>query len=85
MDSLQLDVERLLEGVIDDGWKYLDDDMIIACYIAPLEWISLMRRIAIVAKYVRAVAQGDVLMEEERSKEEEEEDEDIESEEDDSY
>ena len=43
-----------------------------------------MRRIAIVAKYVRAVAQGDVSMEEETLEEEEDTKEDTESEEDDS-
>ena len=64
----------------NDGWNYLDDDLITAFYRAPLEWISLMRRIAVVAEYVREETQGEVSMEEERSDEEE----DTELEEDDS-
>ena len=65
LDSLRLDVERLLEGVTDNGWKHLNNDLIVACYHAPVEWIPLMRRIAVATEYVRAVAQGDVLVEEE--------------------
>ena len=52
LDSLQLDMERLLEGVTDDGWQYLSDDLISACYRDPPEWISLMRRIMVVTEYV---------------------------------
>ena len=71
LDSLRLDVDKLLEGVTDDGWKFLDDDLIAACYRDPPEWISLVRRIAIVAEYARATSQGDVSMEEESFDEEE--------------
>ena len=54
MDSLHLDIECLLDGVTDDSWKYLDDDLITTCYHAPLEWIPLMRRIGVTTEYVRA-------------------------------
>ena len=85
MDSLWLDVERLLEGVTNDGWYYLNDNLIVAYYRAPLEWISLMKRIAVVVEYGRAAKWGDVSMEEEISEEEEEDTkEEIESKEDDS-
>ena len=43
-----------------------------------------MRRIAVIAEYVKAATQGDVPMEEESSDEEEDSDEETESEEDDS-
>ena len=64
-------MERLLEGVTDDGWQYLDDNLIAACYRAPLEWLSQMRRIVVVVVYVKAVARGFIPMEEESSNEEE--------------
>ena len=70
-----------MDGVTDDKWQYLDDDVISVWYRTP-PGISLMRTIAVVAEYVRALEQGDVPMEEESSNEEEESDEDIESEED---
>ena len=71
LESLRLDVERILEGVIDDGWWYLDDDLIIACYRSPPEWIALMWRIAVDFENVIETTEGDVLMEEESSDEEE--------------
>ena len=80
LESLQLDIERLLEGVTDDGWQYLYNDLIAMCYRAPMEWISVMRRIVVSLEYVRAETHGDVSMEEESSdgedteSEEEEED-----------
>ena len=76
LNSLLLDIECLLEGVTNDGWWYLDDDMIIAYYRAHLEWIFLMRRIVIVVEYVSAVTQGDVQMDKHISNEEEDSDED---------
>ena len=69
-ESLCRDIERLLDGVTDDGWKYMDDNLIVACYHAPPEWIPLMKRIAVSAEYVRATTQGDVSIEEEDSSEE---------------
>ena len=56
MDSLQLDIERLLEELTDDGWKYLEDDLIATCYRGRPEWISHMRRITVAAEYVRVAA-----------------------------
>ena len=44
-----------MKGVTNDGWKYIDDDLIVACDIYHLEWISLMRRITFVVEYVIAV------------------------------
>ena len=67
-----------MDGVTDDGWKYLDDDMIIACYKSLSEWISQMRRMAVAAEYIRATTQGDMSMEEEISNEEEDTEEDTE-------
>ena len=55
-------MEHLLEGVIDDGWKYLDQDLIASCYHAPHEWVPLTRRILVAAEYVQPVALGDVSM-----------------------
>ena len=52
--SLRRSIENLLEGVTDDGWHYLEDDLIIACYHSPPKWIPLMKRIAVIAEYVRA-------------------------------
>ena len=66
-----------MEGVTNDGWQYLDDNLIDACYRAPPEWIYLMRRITIAAKYVRVVTQGDVLMEEDTEEESESEEDDL--------
>ena len=65
LDSLQIEIERLLYGVTDDGWKYLVDDMAFTCYHAPQEWIPLMRRIIVDVEYVQETTQGDVPMEEE--------------------
>ena len=44
----------------------MDDDLIIECYQAPPEWITLMRMIAMVVEHVRAMTHRDVPMEEER-------------------
>ena len=58
-------MERLLEGFTNDGWNYLDDNLINACYRSPPKCISLMRMIVVDVEYVREVAQGDMHMEEE--------------------
>ena len=79
LDSLCLDMEQLLEGVTDDGLRHLDDDLIVMCYKASPEWISRMRRIMVVAKYVIVERHGDVSMEEKSSDEEDTESEDDES------
>ena len=50
------DMERFLEGVTDDGWQHLDNDLIFACYRSPPEWISLVRRIMVVVEYIKPVA-----------------------------
>ena len=55
MDKFWQHVERLLEGVTDDGWQHLDDELITTCYHAPCEWIPLMKRIAVAADYVQEV------------------------------
>ena len=44
-----------MKGVTNDGWKYIDGDLIIACGKYHLELISLMRRITFVVEYVIAV------------------------------
>ena len=64
-------MERLLEGVTDDGWQYLDDDLIIACYHAPPQWIPLMKRIVVATEYVRAATQGDISTEDDNTSNEE--------------
>ena len=74
ISELRKHVELLLEGVIDDGCQYLDDELITACYHAPPEWIPLMKRIDVVAEYVRAPVQGDVVMDDDYDTSEEEED-----------
>ena len=71
MVDFRKNVERLLEGVTDDGWKHLDYDLITSCYHGPHEWIPLMKRIVVAAEYVRAMTWGDVPMEDEYESEEE--------------
>ena len=63
-------MESVLEGVMDDGWQNLDQDLIASCYHAPHKWVPLMRRIVVAAEYVWATARGDdATKEEDRSKE----------------
>ena len=82
--SLSCDIRSLLEGVTNDVWQHLDDDMIYSCYCMPLEWIPLMKRIAVAIEYVQAATQGDASMEdEEKSNEEEALEEETKSEEED--
>ena len=45
--SLCHDIESLPEGVTDDSWQHLDDDLITSFYHAPLEWIPRIKRIAV--------------------------------------
>ena len=61
---------HLLKGVMDDGWQHLDQDLIASCYHAPHDWVPLMRRIAVAAKYVWVAALGDVSMDDDVAEEE---------------
>ena len=65
LESLQFDIENVLNGVTNDGWQYHDDDLSTTCCHAPPEWIPLMRRIIVDVEYVQETTQGDVPMEEE--------------------
>ena len=57
----------------------MDDDLIIECYQDPLEWIALMRTIAMVVEYVRETTHRDVPMEEESSNDEDDTEEETQS------
>ena len=60
LDGLCLDIEWLVEGVMDDGLKNLNKDMIIICFQAPNKWWPIMSRITIAVEVIWQMAWGDV-------------------------
>ena len=52
LTSLHREIENFIDGMTDDGWKHLDDNLIDSCYRAPPKWIPLLKRITVAADYI---------------------------------
>ena len=74
MDEFLLHLERLADGIYDDGWQHLNNELIAAIHSFPLEWTSMMRRMAVTYDYFHRVAQGDIPAEYDGYSEEEDDD-----------
>ena len=53
-------LEWLATGVSDDGWKHLSSEIIFAIHNLPLEWIGVMRKMAMDCEHFRWAARGDL-------------------------
>ena len=62
-------LEWLADGISNDGWQHLNNDMIASIHIFPPEWTSVMRRMAMACEYFRRAVRGDLPAEDESSKE----------------
>ena len=67
-------MEWLAQGISNDGWNHLDNDLIASIHSVPLEWTSVMRRMVIACDYFRWVARGDLPTEGDEPSEEEDDD-----------
>ena len=67
-------LEWLAEGISNDRWKHLYNELITVIHSVPLEWTSVMRRMAIAYDYFRQATQGDLPAEDNESSEEEDDD-----------
>ena len=65
MDGLLPHLERLVDGIFDDGWKHLSNDVIASIHSFPLEWTSVMRRMAMACEYFCQAVRGNLLVEDE--------------------
>ena len=53
VDEFLPQLEWLTHGISDDGWKHLSNDVIASIHSFPLEWTSVMRRMAMACEYFR--------------------------------
>ena len=67
MDGLLPHLERLTNGVSDDGWQHLRNDVIASIHSFPPDWTPVMRRITVACDYFRRAARGDLPAEDESS------------------
>ena len=79
MDGLLPHLEWLAIGVSDDGWQHLSNDMIASIHSFPLEWTSMMRRMAMACEDISQVARGNIPAEDESSEEDDDTESDDES------
>ena len=80
VDGLLLHLEWLADGVSNDGWQHLSNDVIASIHSFPLEWTSMMRKMAVACDYFRREARGDLPIEDESSMEDDDIEPDDESE-----
>ena len=73
-------LEQLVDGVSEDGWQHLSNDVIASIHSFPLEWTSVMRRMDVAYDYFRRATRGDLPTEDESSKEDDDTEPDDESE-----
>ena len=69
VDEFLSDLEKLTDGISDDGWQHLNNDLITAIHIFPPEWTSVMRWVAVAYDYLRRAMRSDIPTEDESSKE----------------
>ena len=69
VDEFLTHLEWLADGIYDDGWQHLNNDMITSIHSFPLEWTSVMRRVVVACDYLRRVVRGDLPTEDESSEE----------------
>ena len=70
----------LADGISDDGWQHLNNDMIASIHSFPPEWTPVLRRVVVVYDYLRLEARGDLPGEDESSEEDDDTELDDESE-----
>ena len=70
MDAIFLHLERLAEGISDDGWQRLYNELITAIHNVPLEWTFVMRRMVVACDYFHQAARGDLPAEDDESSKE---------------
>ena len=69
VDEFLPHLERFIDGISDDGWQHLSNDLIASIHSFPLEWTSVMRRVAMACDYLCRAARGDLPVEDESSEE----------------
>ena len=62
-------LEWLVVVVSDDGWQHLSNDVIASIHSFPLEWTSVMRKVAMAYDYLRQAVRGYLPSEGESSEE----------------
>ena len=60
VDGLLSHLERLASGVSNDGWQHLSNDVIASIHSFPLDWTSVMRRMAMACDYIHRAVRGDL-------------------------
>ena len=69
MDDFLPYLEQLTDGISDDGWQHLNNDLIAAIHSFPLEWTSVMRNMVMAYDYLHQATRGDLRTKDESSKE----------------
>ena len=72
-------LERLADGIYNDRWQHLNNELIDAIHSFPLELTSAMRRMVVACDYLCRAARGDLPAEDESSEEDDDTDPDDES------
>ena len=54
LESVRVLLDRLLEGVTDEGWRGLDPDVVQDCMRAPRDFRGITIRVALLADRARA-------------------------------
>ena len=67
-------MEKLDEGIYDDGWQHLDNEFIVTIHSVPPEWTSVMRRMVVACDDFLRVVQRDLPAEDDESSEEQDDD-----------
>ena len=80
MDNFLSYLEWLANGISDDGWKHLSNELIAAVHSFPLEWTSVMRKMDVACDYLCQAVRGDLPAEDESFEEDDDNESDDESE-----
>ena len=73
-------LEWLADGISNDSWQHLNNDLIASIHMFPPEWTFMMiRRVVVACNYLCQEARGDLLVEDESSEEDDDTEPDDES------